>query len=315
MRILIQILSKIFFSFIILLLSTNGICQESPDLNEYTLDTIFKPSATDSTVMDTFIIAKKRVVVKKEVVVENQIMVDPLFSGSFISISGSVDSYLNYSFVQKNDLYSFTSEALPGYSIGLGYQSELKKKFNLSVGFDYALLRETVRYNESLYTPISENITVTDTIEIYYISTPDELIPIYVTEDRLSTVYDTIITLNSSVNENYYHSFEFSLGIGKRFAYRKFLIIPNVTATYRNTFSASGKYIDESDNYVDLQDKIYTPHTFKIGINCQVLFPVFSDFFICFSPEYQIFLKNITSYNDHKISSISLSFGFFYKIN
>ncbi|MBK8808453.1 MAG: hypothetical protein IPO21_18210 [Bacteroidales bacterium] len=282
--------------------------QETPNLDDYILDTIIQYSP-DSSIVDTLITARRRIVVKKEFVVENQVFVAPVFNdvllSAFISPLWSFNSALSYK--DHNVQYKITPSV--GIMAGIGLQTSIKKKLEAALELSYNLYNEQFNYTAYTYTPSQRDSIVTDTIETFYIDT----LPQYITNTQIISLTDTLTDSLQTNANNKYRSICIALSFGKKIKFKHFQLCPKLSVAYEYTFSQKGFSTDSTFRLINLDEK-NNYHNLKLGLEIDFIVPIKERFGIEIAPQINIFSKNINPLYSSTRADFGVSLVLFYKI-
>jgi hypothetical protein len=304
-----KIFTNILLLLVLLFITHSLYSQETLNLDDYILDTIIQRSEIDTSIVDTLIIARRKVVVKKEVVVENKIFVAPVFNDVLLSMFASPVWSFNSPLAFQNQNVRYKNTPSLGFETGLGIQTSIKKKIETALELSYSRHNELFDYTDYSYTPSQKDSLITDTLEIFFIDNQ----PQYITESYLLTLRDTIADSLQTKTDNKYHSISIAFSVGKKIIFQHFQLCPKLSAAYQYTFLQKGYTTNSSYSLLNLDDR-NNNHNLKIGLKIDMIVPIKKHFGIQLSPQIHFFSKKRNALYSTVDGDFGVSFGVFYKI-
>lgn len=281
---------------------TKGFGQQEEEVNwnDYVLDTIFRPSADDSTVMDTVIFARKKVVVTKQVVVENEIILDPILTKRSVFVSAGIINNIKSRYsAQIPDYYESYNNTM-GFSIDVGFCSDVWKVFTFSLSGGYRYEKEKFHAREIITRNYNFQTTHEEVKEVYYISNPEGTIPVYVKEEVTNNFSNsTSDTLDVSITRKL-HSLAFEAAIGRSFREKKVAIIPELHFGYFRMMSCRIKTSSASQIFPNYRISPIEENIFYPGLSITVKYALTKTFGMQLSEKVSFYLKKntvVTTYN------------------
>lgn len=301
----------IIFSLLLIFLFQETSAQEGINLDEFELDTIIQVSPTDPSIVDTLIVARKKVVLKKEVIVEEVQYVDAVFSKISTSFQVGPCLYLKpENRVQFND-YDGVYSKPNGYIVSPSIDFTLWKQALVSTSFIYSWGREYQNFHVPWIAEYEHQVADSNLIETYFLETSSGTaqIDVYdyfkrdtiITENRTDSISEIIST----------KQFQAQIGIGKIFLFKHFTLTPSALLNFRKPINPI-TYTVENRNAIlhNLPSEI----TICYGLGLNVDKPINPKMGIRLSAKFLYLKEKESSLKHYSTALYSITGGFYIKI-
>jgi len=265
---------KNYLLFFVCIIALIPLCaQDNVNLDDYILDTIIEVSPTDPTVIDTLIVARKKVVVKKEVVVEQVQEIPFIFTDNSIILSYGGNVFMNKPSAYKANDYSVDISHYTNGNIRASIYSHVLGIVSASMLLQYNWEHELVSFQ--VFNRTSKDLESTQTIvlDTFYVGT-DTLVA-YGEEPIATTISQTDTSVITKKNKR--KELQLAITVGKQFSFEYFSLSPELLLavhipvqyiTYRVENGTAYSYAPNKSMYVSygLQIKGTIPISKRVGV-------------------------------------------------
>lgn len=286
--------------------------QDDIDFSRYVLDTLIVPSADDSTVFDTTILARQKVVVSKQIIVEKETIVPPVFSKYQLYAFFSPLALFPQADSSPQALVDERLEVCRYASVGAGMRFDLWENF--TAGFDFAY--EKVSSKLSVAEKSTYNVYLTDTVpylvETYYVLEGSDTVQYDIWENRVEDKIVQNDTLYRLQQKNVYRLLSVSVFAGKQFGGEQLSVMPY--AFVAHSWLLKKKTSLSSEKYSSFPYKSSARAGFSFGIGCRLQYAPSESFGFEISPELFFYEKKLLSPIISKSVVYRILCGFYVKI-
>ncbi len=205
-------------------------------------------ASNDSVIYDTVYVKKEPVYVNREIKVDDPASIVYLSLGFYASPLFSTNYYFAKSSAEeqyKSNLNAAVSERI-GYTIGCNTLF-FNRKLRTEIGFAITRINDFFSYAAMQTIIDTSQVTITDTLDVYYIVTGSDTSAVYITENRQNTIIDTTQNHYNYKEKNSITFFEIPVIFGYELNYKKIGLTPKIGAVPGFIIQKNGFVIDEND--------------------------------------------------------------------